>query len=153
MDGYNAVLRIARQKPEYLPVVKKCIEAHQKEKTKNYSLGFEWDDVGVWPVKLLRLATEYDLLEVTYKSNSATCYMVKDIESVERALQDIEANRAAAPIEKSRAVKVWLSESTMRRLRGYIAREFSDDWDAESIVVERAVNAFLDKFAEGELTK
>lgn len=145
MDGYNAVLRIAKEKPEYLHVVKRCVEAHHKEKTKQYSLGFEWNDVGVWPVRLLRLATEYDLLEVTYKSNSATCYMVKDIEGVEKALGDIEVGKLATTADRGMTLKIWLSESTMRKLRAYISKEFPDNWDAENTVVERALNAFLDK--------
>jgi len=150
MDGYNAVLKIAKQRPDYLPLLKKCVEAHHEEKLKQYSLGFEWDDVGVWPAKLLRLATEYEVLEVTYRSNSATCYMVRDIEGVEKALQDVEANRLATPSQKSLPLKVWLSEPTMRRLRSYIAKEFADDWEAENMVVERALNTFLDKFSDGD---
>ena len=108
-------------------------------------MGFEWNDVGVWPVRLLRLATEYDLLEVTYKSNSATCYMVKDIEGVEKALGDIEVGKLATTADRGMTLKIWLSESTMRKLRAYISKEFPDNWDAENTVVERALNAFLDK--------
>jgi hypothetical protein len=142
-------MRLAKEKPEYLAVVKKCCEAHHREKVKEYSLGFEWNDVGVWPMKLLRLATEYELLKVTYKSNSATCYEIKDIEGVEKALKDIEAGKVARPAERAVALKVWLSESTMRRLRAYIAKELPEHWDAEGLVMERALNAFLDQQESG----
>lgn len=146
MDGYNAVLRIAKEKPEYIHVAKKCVEAHHEEKTKQYALGFEWSDIGVWPAKLARLATEYDLLKVTYKSNSATCYMVRDIEGVEKALRDIEVGKIATTADTGMTLKVWLSESTMRKLRAYISKELPDNWDAENTVVERALIAFLDNF-------
>jgi hypothetical protein len=150
MDGYSAVLRIAKERPDYLALVRKCVEAHHRERRKEYSLGFEWHDVGAWPAKLLRLATEYEVLEVTYKSNSATCYMVRDIEGVEKALKDIEENKVATQSGKSIALKVWLSEPTMKKLRAYIAREFPDNWDAENIVVERALVEFLDRLPQSE---
>jgi hypothetical protein len=106
-------------------------------------LGFEWSDVRVWPVKLALLATEYDLLKVTYKSNSATCYMVSDIEGAEKALQAIEAGRIARSVEEGMALRVWLSATTMKKLKDYVTKEFPAQWDAEGIVVERALNLFL----------
>ena len=98
----------------------------------------------VWPAKLALLATKYDLLKVTYKSNSTTCYMVNDIEGVEKALQDIETGRIAKSADGV-VLRVWLSPATMNKLRAYIARELSDHWDPEALVVERALNSFLDK--------
>ena len=145
MDGYSAMTMLAKQRPEYVPVVKKCVEAHRKEEQKKHQLGFEWGDVGVWPIKLMRLATDYDLLTITYKSNSATCYMVKDIEGVERALQDVAAGRIAASVEGGMALRVWLSATTVKKLKTYTASEFPECWDAEGLVVERALNLFLDE--------
>ena len=142
MDGYNAVMRICNEKPEYIPIVRKCVESHRIEKKKQNSLGFEWSDVRVWPAKLALLATKYDLLKVTYKSNSATCYMVSDIEGVEKALQDIEMGRIAKSADGV-VLRVWLSAATMNKLRAYIARELPDHWDPEALVVERALNSFL----------
>ncbi len=153
MDGYNAAMNLYRQRPEYLAVVMKCVEAHHKQKEIQYSLGFEWSDVGVWPpTKLALLATEYELLKVSYKSNSATCYMVKDIEGVEKALQDIEGKRVAASDKQAVPIKVWLSGDTLQRFRAYLAKEFSDSWDAESLVVGRAVNLFLEKNEDRQST-
>lgn len=150
MDGYNTVIQIDRERTEYISIVRKCIEAHHKQKEKQACLGFEWNDVGVWPVKLAFLATEYDFLEVTYKSNSATCYMVKDIAGAEKALRDIDAQMVATHDDHGIALKIWLSRNTMERLRLYLASKFSDQWDAESLIVERALNLFLDNDIVGQ---
>ncbi len=45
MDGYNVVMRINRERPDYLPIIKKCIAAHHKQKEASYSNGFEWSEV------------------------------------------------------------------------------------------------------------
>lgn len=145
MDGYNAVMRIFKEKPEYISIVKKCVDAHHREKENQYSLGFKWSDVRVWAPKLALLATDYSFLKITFKSNSQTCYMVEDIRGAEQALRDIEEKRVAAPNSESTLVKVWLSPKTTQRLRSYLSRELPDKWDAESLVLERAVNLFLEK--------
>lgn len=143
MDGYDATVRVFKAKPEYMPIIKKCIEAHREKLKQPYSLGFEWDDVNVTPVRLSLLSTEYDLLQVTYKSNSATCYMVKDIDGVEKALRDIQDGKIGSPKESMGALKVWLSEPTMDKLRAYVSRQLPGQWDAEAMVIERALNSFL----------
>ena len=142
MDGFYATLRLYHEKPEYLDVVKKCVEAHKQELTTPYLLGFEWEDVAVMPVILTLLVTKYDLLEVTYKSNSSTCYMLKDIDNVEKALKDIDAKKSVTPQEGS-VIRIWLSAGQRTKLKAYIDRELPGCWDPENVVVERAVNEFL----------
>ncbi len=149
MDGYFAAMRVSKEKPRLMAEVLKCVEAHHKEKIKQHILGFEWNEAGVWPINLVLLATKYDLLDVTYKSNSATCYMVKDIEGVEKALKDIEAGRIAAYSSNGgMSLRLWLSATTMKRLRAYVEKELPGSWDAEALVVERALNLLL-KNGEG----
>ena len=147
MDGYDATVRAFKEKPVYMPIIKKCVGAHHETEKQPYGQGFEWDDLNVTPIRLSLLATEFDLLQVTYKSNSATRYMVKDISGVERALQDIDAGKIGSPSTKGgmAALKVWLSEPTMAKLRGYVAREMPGLWDAEALVIERSLNLFLDQ--------
>src|ERR1035437_3427029 len=130
MDGYDATVRVFKEKPVYMPIIKKCLDAHHEKRKQPYALGFEWDELNVTPIRLSLLATEYDLLKVTYKSNSATCYMIKDIDGVEKALQDIEAGKVGVPAGKGgmAAMKVWLSEPTMAKLHGYVARELPGLW-------------------------
>lgn len=152
MDGYNAIMHIARAKPEYLPLIRKCVEAHHKEQNRQYCVGFEWHDVGAFAIHLYLLATKYDSLKITHKTDKKTYYMVKDIEGAEKALHDIAAARVATPSGQGRALRVWLSDKTTQRLSTYLSNEFSDGPAAESIVVERAVNLFLDK-ADEEKTK
>ena len=147
MDGYDVVMRINRERPDYLPIVKKCIAAHHKQKEASYSNGFEWSDLeNVGASVLYSLATKYEFLKLEYKSNSATCYMVKDVENAEKALRDIEAGKIAIPTsEGGKALKIWLSAATMKKLKEYMAKEFPGQWDAEALTVERALNLFLDK--------
>jgi hypothetical protein len=147
MDGYDAAVRIARTRPDYIPLIRKCVAAHQRGERQTYWLGFEWDDadIMVWPITLARMATEHSLLEIAYKSRSARCYKVRDIEGVGKALQDIDSGRIVISSSKPRIpLKLWLSEPTTSRLKSYIARELPYQWDAEALVVERALNAFLD---------
>ena len=147
MDGYNVVMRMNRERPDYLPIVKKCIAAHHKQKEASYSNGFEGSDLqGVLAVDLYLLAAKYDFLKLTFKSNSSTCYMVKDVENAEKALRDIEAGKIATPTsEDGKALKIWLSAATMKKLKDYTAEEFPGQWDCEAMTVERALNFFLDK--------
>ena len=70
--------------------------------------------------------------------------MFSDIEGVEKALQDIESGRIAKSAEGI-VIRVWLSAATMNKLRAYIARELSDHWDPETLIVEIALNSFLDR--------
>ena len=38
MDGYNAMICISKEKPEYISIVKKCVESHHTEEKKQHSL-------------------------------------------------------------------------------------------------------------------
>lgn len=144
MDGYFAAMRVSKEKPRLMPDVLKCVKAHYQEKAKEHSLGFEWNEAGVWPVTLVLLTTRYDLLRITYKSNSATCYMIKDISGVEKALKDIDEGKIATyKSDGGKSLRLWLSAATMDKLRVYIEKELADNWDAEALVIERALNSFL----------
>ena len=144
MDGYYSTLRLYNEKPEYIPIVKKCVEAHHLEITIPHHLGFEWNDAEVMPIILTLLVTKYGILEVTYKSNSSTCYMVRNIENVEKALSYIDSQKAHPPDEGT-VIRIWLSMEQRNKLRVYIERELPGDWDPESIVLDRALNEFLDR--------
>ncbi len=144
MDGYFAAMRVSKEKPRLMPDVLKCVKVHYREKAKEHSLGFEWNDAGVWPVTLALLATRYDLLQITYKSNSATCYMIRDIDGVEKALRDIDEGKIAAyKSDGGKSLRLWLSAATMNKLKVYIGKELAGNWDAEALVIERALNLFL----------
>jgi len=146
MDSYVAMIRLAKEKPAWIPAIRKCVAAHGKKEQKEYPLGFQWSDVGVAASILYTLNTKYELLEVTYKSNSSTCYMVKDIAVVDLALQDINDEKIFTPDKGGGVLRVHLSAATLSRLKEYIAKEYSGDWDAENIVVEMAINEFFDEY-------
>lgn len=147
MDGYNVVMRINRERSDYLPIVKKCIAAHYKQKEASYSNGFEWSDLeNVGASVLYSLATKYEFLKLEYNSRSTKGYLVKDVENAEKALRDIEAGKIATPTsEDGKALKLWLSAATMKKLKDYTDKEFPGQWDAEALTVERALNFFLNK--------
>ena len=147
MDGYNATILIATHRADYIPLVERCLNAHKKGIENPYWLGFQWDDEDImaWPVMLARLATHYGLLKISYKSNSARCYQVIDPEGVKSALQDIGAGKIAwSNAKEVRPLKLWLSPKTMGRLNTYVKKEMPGQWEGEALVVERALNTFLD---------
>lgn len=150
MDGYNATILIATHRADYIPLVERCLIAHKKGIEKPYWLGFQWDDedVMVWPAMLARLATHYGLLKISYKSNSSRCYQIIDPEGSERALQDIGAGKVGwSNAKEVRPLKLWLSPKTMGRLNTYVKKEMQGQWEGEALVVERALNTFLDSEA------
>ena len=144
MDGYDAVMRIAEQKPEYVSILEKCAKAHRMEQKKQYCLGFQWHEVEVQPSILLTLCTKYDFLTVTHKTNKKTYSMVNDIDGVEKALQDIGTKTLATYDRQGVELRIRLSRTTWQKLRNYLAREFTNQWAAEDFVIERALNLFLD---------
>lgn len=106
------------------------------------------------PSILVLLATKYGLFKITYKSNRATCYRLKDPKAVEEALNDIEAKKISLPEEENVVLRVCLSKETAKRLRRYIDDELPECWDVENLVIERALNSFLDRYeSEGHKGK
>ena len=79
------ISQLLSEKPDYLKTLDLAIKhEEQNASNKNY-LGWEWYHVETHPAKLVRLVTS-GIVRVNFKSNSATCYLLKDREAVRRAL-------------------------------------------------------------------
>lgn len=61
----------------------KIDEYKQTEKEHGYKPGWEWCDVGVFPIKLMKLV-ESGILEVVYKSSSHTNYRLADFDTIQK---------------------------------------------------------------------
>lgn len=74
------------KKPEFLKTLKLAIEKEDENVAKDTYLGWQWFDVETHPVKLIKLVTE-GIVKVNFKSNSSTCYKLKDKEDVRKVLE------------------------------------------------------------------
>lgn len=98
MDIEETLLKLHREKPDYFQVLKHCCEAHRRGCNQPYWLGFEHTDVKVdGDFKLamgiprrLNILANLGFLELSFHSNSSTCYKVPNIQEVERILARIE---------------------------------------------------------------
>jgi hypothetical protein len=83
-------IQLLSQKPDYLKTLELALKhEEQNSSNKNY-LGWEWFDVETHPARLIRLVTS-GVAKVNFKSNSATCYLLKDREAVKKALAEVRS--------------------------------------------------------------
>lgn len=111
MNTEERLLKLHKEKPEYLALLKPCCEAHRRverkaiERARKYgysdssSLGFEHTDIklDIDDFKLamgiprrLNILANLGFVEVSFRSNSSTNYKVVDIDEVERILHQLE---------------------------------------------------------------
>lgn len=150
METYNAVVRIARERPDYLHLLRKCLEAHHRKDNDVYfeTLGFESKDVPCQGSVLSNLFRDYpEVVKRVYSSRSSKGYVVVNVPGVERALGDMDSGTLASSTENDVFMRIRFSPSTVDRLRDYATREFPgwDDNMAVWLVVERVIIDFLDR--------
>ena len=150
MNTYDAVIRMGRERPQYLPLLRKCLETHQRKHHDKYyeTLGFESSDVPCQGSVLSNMFRDYpEVVKRVYSSRSSKGYLVIDVPQVERALADIASGKVAGNAGKDVFMRLQFSPSTVDRLRGYALKEFPG-WDEDMaiwLVVERAVTELLDR--------
>ncbi len=94
LSGYNAVMRLARERPDWLPVVQACLEEARENKgefagtwvlERVKKLGIKW-------FPNLRLLVGYAILkhEDTTRGGRRAYYTMPDREGVEKALQELK---------------------------------------------------------------
>ena len=143
MDGYSLTFAILKDKPEYLPVIKQCLEL-QREAYKEPvgGFGFETTDaqiISLADTGLLFINKEYPRILKKHPR-----YLLRDMLGVERALQDIENKQILLSAPGKRKEGIPLSEAALNKLQDYITREKLQNWpEAEAAVIERAVNDFI----------
>ena len=86
MQVYLNTVQLLAQKPEYLKTLQLAVEKEEDNLSNKQYLGWQWSDVETHPAKLMTLITN-SIAKVNFKSNSSTCYLLKNRESVKRAIK------------------------------------------------------------------
>lgn len=86
MQDYNNTIQLLSQKPEYLKTLQLAVQKEEENTSNKQYLGWQWFDVETHPAKIMKLITS-SIIRVNYKSNSATHYLLKNRESVKRAIK------------------------------------------------------------------
>jgi hypothetical protein len=93
MSEQLEISQLLSQKPDYLKTLDLAVKhEEQNSSNKNY-LGWEWYDVETHPAKLVRLVTS-GIARVNFKSNNATCYLLKDRQTVKKSLNHFTLRQA-----------------------------------------------------------
>jgi hypothetical protein len=86
MQDYNNTVQLLTQKPEYLKTLQLAVQKEEENLSNKQYQGWQWFDVETHPAKLMKLITS-SIAKVNFKSNNSTCYLLKNRESVKRALK------------------------------------------------------------------
>ena len=86
LQVYTNTVQLLSQKPEYLKTLQLAVQKEEENLSNKQYLGWQWFDVETHPAKLMNLVTN-SIAKVNFKSNNSTCYLLKNIESVKRAIK------------------------------------------------------------------
>ncbi len=86
MQDYNNTVQLLAQKPEYLKTLQLAVQKEEENLVNKQYLGWQWFDVETHPAKLMRLVTS-SIIKVNFKSAGSTNYLLKNRESVKRAIK------------------------------------------------------------------
>jgi len=86
MQDYNNTVQLLSQKPEYLKTLQLAVQKEEDNLSNKQYLGWQWFDVETHPAKLMKLITS-SIVKVNFKSNNSTNYLLKNRESVKRAIK------------------------------------------------------------------
>jgi len=86
VQDYNNTIQLLAQKPEYLKTLQLAVQKEEENLSNKQYLGWQWFDVETHPAKLMKLVTS-SIAKVNFKSSSSTCYLLKNRESVKRAIK------------------------------------------------------------------
>ncbi|MDE1770071.1 MAG: hypothetical protein KGI28_05910 [Thaumarchaeota archaeon] len=86
MQDYNNTVQLLSLKPEYLKTLQLAVQKEEENLSNKQYQGWQWFDVETHPAKIVRLVTS-SIVKVNLKSNSSTNYLLKNRESVKRAIK------------------------------------------------------------------
>ena len=86
VQDYNNTVQLLTQKPEYLKTLQLAIQKEEENLSNKQYLGWQWFDVETHPAKLMKLITS-SIVKVNFKSNNSTNYLLKNRDSVKRAIK------------------------------------------------------------------
>lgn len=128
MNREERLLKLHREKPDYLTILKACCEAHRSRSNEDHWLGFSHTDIQVDSddfrlmmgiPRRLNVLANMGFLEVSFKSNSSTCYKVPEIEETERVLAEIEEARGRLEHEPTLSREMELPDDLFSTIAGY----------------------------------
>jgi hypothetical protein len=147
---YDAVIKMYREHPHYIPVLEKCVATHLRKEKDTYfeHLGFKSEDVPCKGTALSNLFRDYSqVVNRVYSSRSSKGYVIVNVSEVERVLKDIKTDKFASVTKNDVFLRIRLNPTMVNRLHEYTAREYPywDDNKAMWLVVEMAINQFLER--------
>ena len=74
-----------RANPKAIPVLRAALDAEDSHAAEPTYLGWEWYEVRAYPATLVKLVVD-GIISVNFKSNSSTCYLLRDPDSIKRQL-------------------------------------------------------------------
>jgi len=86
MQDFNNTVQLLSQKPEYLKTLQLAVQKEEENLSNKQYQGWQWFDVETHPAKLVRLVTS-SIVKVNFKSSSSSFYLLKNRESVKRAIK------------------------------------------------------------------
>ena len=86
MQDFNNTIQLLTQKPEYLKTLQLAVQKEEENLSNKQYSGWQWFDVETHPAKLVRLVTS-SIVKVNFKSSSSSFYLLKNRESVKRAIK------------------------------------------------------------------
>ena len=82
----DGIVKFLKDNPKYRDILRRAIEAEEKNAENQVYLGWEWHHVRAYPAQLVKLVIA-GITNVNFKSNSATCYLLVDREATKQALK------------------------------------------------------------------
>ena len=86
MQDYNNTVQLLSIKPEYLKTLQLAVQKEEENLSNKQYQGWQWFDVETHPAKIVRLVTS-SIVKVNFKVSGSTCYLLKNRESVKRAIK------------------------------------------------------------------
>lgn len=86
MQDYNNTIQLLSLKPEYLKTLQLAVQKEEENLSNKQYQGWQWFDVETHPAKIVRLVTS-SIVKVNFKASGSTCYLLKNRESVKRAIK------------------------------------------------------------------
>ena len=86
MQDFNNTVQLLSQKPEYLKTLQLAVQKEEENMSNKQYQGWQWFDVETHPAKIVRLITS-SIVKVNLKSSGSTHYLLRNRESVKRAIK------------------------------------------------------------------
>lgn len=84
---YETIMQVLRKNSRILDALRKAIDYEETHSQEQHYLGWEWWEVSLRPVQLNKLIEE-GVVNINYKSNNSTHYLLVDREQTKKAIGD-----------------------------------------------------------------